>query len=596
MALSVSLSGYNAINLCENENDWTGSTPSDVTDFFKEGLQCIGFEFIDSGANDSEISVTEDLSGTTHLRMWFMCSALKELDTDANGGIQVYLSDGANTGYWNVSGSTTYLGGWYNLVVDLSAAVSSGTKPTMTTITTLGIRVNLTTGSKKAQNTWIDHIYAGDGLIVYGDNGAGGAIDFDDILAEDEDTTNGWGIIRKIGGIFYLNGSIIFGDAAGVNACEFEDLSQVLVFEDRPVNTSLYGFTVVDNGTGLTEFILGEKVGTAGIKGCIIRVQSSAQTPKFIIDGSDVDVDNFKLYGCTVYGSGAITFPGATTDVEILGCSFEACGQVDPDDASVESCFFINTSNVDAAVLWNESIDMIDCSFIGNTVGAGIEMPSDVGTPYAYNALFFSGNTYDVLNSSGSAISINKNNGADPTTYEGSSVTFLGTSVTTQITVKNVKDSVVIENARVVFEAADALGPLNYHESVTVSRIGDVAYVVHNGHGMVTNDWVRIAGANQDDYNICAQITVTTADAYNYAVENTPVTPATGTIVSTEVMFNKLTNVSGIVTDTRSLASNQNMVGRARKSSISPFYKTQPIIETIDKDNGLTLNVLLIPD
>jgi len=537
MALSVSLSGYNAINLCENENDWTGSTPSDVTDFFKEGLQCIGFEFIDSGANDSEISVTEDLSGTTHLRMWFMCSALKELDTDANGGIQVYLSDGANTGYWNVSGSTTYLGGWYNLVVDLSAAVSSGTKPTMTTITTLGIRVNLTTGSKKAQNTWIDHIYAGDGLIVYGDNGAGGAIDFDDILAEDEDTTNGWGIIRKIGGIFYLNGSIIFGDAAGVNACEFEDLSQVLVFEDRPVNTSLYGFTVVDNGTGLTEFILGEKVGTAGIKGCIIRVQSSAQTPKFIIDGSDVDVDNFKLYGCTVYGSGAITFPGATTDVEILGCSFEACGH-----------------------------------------------------------LFFSGNTYDVLNSSGSAISINKNNGADPTTYEGSSVTFLGTSVTTQITVKNVKDSVVIENARVVFEAADALGPLNYQESVTVSRIGDVAYVVHNGHGMVTNDWVRIAGANQDDYNICAQITVTTADAYNYAVENTPVTPATGTIVSTEVMFNKLTNVSGIVTDTRSLASNQNMVGRARKSSISPFYKTQPIIETIDKDNGLTLNVLLIPD
>ena len=122
MTVTIAAKNYNLINACEDENNWTGETPSDVIDFYKEGTQCIGFEITGAGNNDTYISVTEDLSGVTHLRAWFMCAALKELNTDANGGIQFYLGDGTNIGYWYVSGSDTYLGGWYNLVVDLSKA------------------------------------------------------------------------------------------------------------------------------------------------------------------------------------------------------------------------------------------------------------------------------------------------------------------------------------------------------------------------------------------------------------------------------------------------------------------------------------------
>ena len=84
--------------------------------------------------------------------------------------------------------------------------------------------------------------------------------------------------------------------------------------------------------------------------------------------------------------------------------------------------------------MWNESIDILDCSFIANTLGAAIEHPSSVGTPYDYNALSFSGNTFDVLNSSGAAITINTTNGTNASTSEGSAVTFAG-SVPVTVTV-----------------------------------------------------------------------------------------------------------------------------------------------------------------
>jgi hypothetical protein len=51
-------------------------------------------------------------------------------------------------------------------------------------------------------------------------------------------------------------------------------------------------------------------------------------------------------------------------------------------------------------------------------------------------------------------------------------------------------------------------------------------------HGYSTNDWVAIDGADQSDYNITAQITVTGAKTFTYAVANSPTTPATGTITA----------------------------------------------------------------
>jgi len=596
MAITISGKNYTQISGCESISDGGTWTVLDTQDSAnkKEGTYSLCGTMKAIGINTATFTPTSsvDLSGTKHLRMWFLDSAPGLLVSTADG-IQLGITDGTNTGYWNLNDG--YEGGWLNLVVDTSSDVNVGTKPTnMNAITVFYLRITQTAGGKNFDNVWGDNLCVCDGLIAYGDDGD--YFDFEDIYSADN-TSLGIGILRKIGGVYYSTGGIEFGDSGGSSGTKFQAKSQVVIFENRPVNADLYAFDVVDNGTGTTEFILGDKVGTAGIQGCVIRIASGTQTAKFDIDGStDTDVDNFKLYGSTFYGADSITFPTVAATVEILNCNFESCGQVASSSANTSGCFFINTTDTDAALLWNESVDIDDCSFIGNTAGAGIEMPSAVGSPYAYDALLFSGNTYDVLNSSGSAISINKNNGSDPTTYEGSTVTFLSATVDTTITVKDVTNLSVIENVRVLLEAADASGPLNYEESVSITRSGTTATVTHTAHGLQTGALVHIKGCNEEEYNIVEDITYIGVDSYSYQVSGSPATPATGSPTSTTVIFNNLTNASGIVTDNRVFSSDQNVTGRARKSTTSPLYQSQPITGTIDSANGLTLTVLLIPD
>jgi len=445
LAVTVTGKNYTQISGCESISDggaWTGVDTQDNTNN-KEGTYSLTGTLKATGDNDAVFTPTTavDMSGVKHLRCWYICTSGGLLNTLAGGGIQIGISDGVNECFWYLAGRDTYPGGWINLCVDVSSTQDSGTKPaTMSAITTITIRNNQASG-KNVDNVWIDNLCLCDGLIAYGDDG-GGYFDFDNIFLGDDATALGIGILRKIGGQYFSTGSIEIGDSAGTNGCKFQSKSQVFVFEDRPVNAALYGFNIVDNGTGVTEFILGAKVGTAGIQGCVIRTESETQTPKFYIDGfTDTDVDNFKLYGSSFFDAGIITFAKASANTEILNCNFESCLQVVPKDAEVLGCFFINTSDVDAAVLWNETIDITDCSFIGNTAGAGIEMPSDAGTPYAYDGLLFSGNTYDVLNSSGSAISVNLSNGSNPTNYEGTTVTFVASytlTVTGLITLSDI--------------------------------------------------------------------------------------------------------------------------------------------------------------
>jgi len=70
-----------------------------------------------------------------------------------------------------------------------------------------------------------------------------------------------------------------------------------------------------------------------------------------------------------------------------------------------------------------------------------------------------------------------------------------------------------------------------------------------------------------------------------------------GGLTEGTVIINKvLTDVNGQVSDTRSLSSDQPILGRARYASISPFYKTEPVGATISSSTGLTLTLYMISD
>jgi len=598
MAVTVANYGNTlAVDDCEDASLWTGESPADVLDFYKEGTQCIGFTISEASQADVYRTGSWDLSGK-HLRLWFMTTAVKELDIEANDGLQIYLDDGTNTGYYTVLGGDTYPGGWYNIVLDCDRTPDGGSQPTLTAITTIGLRFNVLDRAKNAQNTWIDMIHCCDGLSVYGDD-AGGYFDFEELYTADSDTANAWGVIRKISGVYYLNGMLRIGDGAGVNGTKFQAKSQVVIFEDRPVDSALYDFDIVDNGTGVTEFILGDKSGTKGIQGCTIRVEDGAQTPKFSLDAkTDTDVDNFKLYATAFYGGSTFEFPATASNVEVVGCSFELCGQVDPNSCDVRDSFFINTTNVDSALLWNENIDIEDCFFIANTIGAGIEMPSAVGTPYTYTNLVFSGNTNDVLNSSGSTITISKTGTSDPTSYEGTLVTFVGASITVYVKALDT-DGVEVQNARVFLKAKDGTGPFPFEDTVTISNSGTTATVTHTAHGMQNNDYVSIdlsaSGYEKSHYQNDGvfQITYISSTQYSYTMLSAPGSSPSGTIKATFVALTGLTDVNGEKSTTRVYPSDQPVEGWVRKT---PNYKTSKLFGTVDDILGYTATGVLVND
>lgn len=82
-----------------------------------------------------------------------------------------------------------------------------------------------------------------------------------------------------------------------------------------------------------------------------------------------------------------------------------------------------------------------------------------------------------------------------------------------------------------------------WHAVSTITRSGSTATVTQTGHGYVTNDYIRIKGADQDEYNGIFFITKINDDQYSYTVSGTPATPATGTVESV-IANNPLTHYS----------------------------------------------------
>ena len=111
------------------------------------------------------------------------------------------------------------------------------------------------------------------------------------------------------------------------------------------------------------------------------------------------------------------------------------------------------------------------------------------------------------------------------------------------------------------------------------------------------NAAVIIDDANENFYNGAYSITVTTVNAYTYTTNETLTTsPATGTIVSTFAFINEATGGTGIVSDTRSVSTNQPILGRIRKSTSTPFYKQGTVSGTVDNQNGFLVTVQLVSD
>lgn len=454
MAVTVSAKNYSLIDEMNNAANWTGEVPADVTDFYKEGTECVGFTVRGNGDNDTYITGTWNLLDK-HLRFWLMTTVLTELNY-----IQVYISDGVSTGYWTVMTAAQYPGGWYNIVLDLARNVTSGTKPDMTAVTTIGLRFNHTGTAKNAQNTWVDHIYTADGLIAYGDDS--GPFDLADVLSADENTANGWGIIRKISGVYYLVGGLDIGDESSTNSCNFKDTGQVVIFEDRPVGDDLYKWRVVGNPTGNTGFQLGNKSGDAGIQGLVVKSEAVDDEPLFDFLCSGILVSGFLVYGSTFVNASGIVFPTSGESREVIGCNFESSYEVLANSCKVRLCKFIGAD--DRGVRMEENHDIEDSDFIACSHGIHILYSGE----YDFVNLQFLNNLYDIENSISGVVTVNNLGTSDATTWEatGGGTVSIVTGVFVTITVID-EDTDPIQDAQVaVYRQSDNTELMNEDSDV----------------------------------------------------------------------------------------------------------------------------------
>jgi hypothetical protein len=91
-------------------------------------------------------------------------------------------------------------------------------------------------------------------------------------------------------------------------------------------------------------------------------------------------------------------------------------------------------------------------------------------------------------------------------------------------------------------------------------------------------------------------ITVTGANTYTYTVDDSPTTPATGTITATTVILDGTTDSNGQVsTSTFNYAGAQPVLGKVRKGTSAPLYKNAPLVGSITSA-GYDVSAFLVPD
>lgn len=116
----------------------------------------------------------------------------------------------------------------------------------------------------------------------------------------------------------------------------------------------------------------------------------------------------------------------------------------------------------------------------------------------------------------------------------------------------------------------------------SITRSGTTATVTTaTAHGLADGDPVKIAGASQSDYNGIFQIRYLTTTTFTIEVENSPTTPATGTITATGYTETYFKYTKYVHCDGRDLVLHE---------SDGHLYELD---EDIYQDAGLPINVLI---
>jgi hypothetical protein len=297
------------LDAAESVANWntSGSWSMESLDIatFVQGSASINVR-VSAGTGTLVASHTSQNLENVHLRMWVRIGQALSTNTGANGGAQLIAGTATDYASWNVYDLNTQVvvyNGWMMLVTDPRKvyAGSSGTIPDLLALTSSGVRVDFLDGNGKDLSIG-DLLWVGNELSVEGGTtGARGT--FAEWAAEDR--TQGWGILRNVGGVYYTNAGSVF-QGVGTTDSYFQDANQLIVFENLSVSGSLYNWRHVGNGTGTNFFQLGNSSGSGtsktGSEGGVLRAGGDAP---FRITAIDANA-SAAYYGVQMNGPDAL--------------------------------------------------------------------------------------------------------------------------------------------------------------------------------------------------------------------------------------------------------------------------------------------------
>jgi len=307
-------------------------------------------------------------------------------------------------------------------------------------------------------------------------------ITLQDIYDYDQGTsTYLYGVVTKSKlGEFEVNFPLTIGDLSGTNRTAFLSEGDVVYFADQD-HTQLSMISAQDTGA-VTRILVGDSSGTdedrVGFGGSVFAQDNPAHGQAAYFDW-DQTITEIGLFGSLFLRIEGTTSLPAATGHYMTTVTFSGCGQVDIGQAETRNCTFAGyEGSSDAALLWNESIDISHCNFLANT--RAIEHPSAAGSPYGYVNFTFGANTYDVNNTSGSSITIGNTN-SNAQTYTGSTVSFQ-TTVTLKVTVYDEAGDPV-QNAQTGIYAMETVGAVTKGDELISGTGGSDT----NASGIVQN-------------------------------------------------------------------------------------------------------------
>lgn len=524
---------------------------------------------------------------------WMMCMAGNAMDTYANGGYRILMGSATGTFYgWAIGGrdvGRNPYGGWVNVVVDptLTADYSSGT-PTNWRYS--GVGFNMTSGIGKGRPINADAYRWGRGevIIEYGETADYGT--FAGIAAQNDSSSNHWGLFSDQFGSYLWKGLLSFGNAT--NACDFRDANANIIVDETPKTFLAFNKIEINNASSRVDWT---GINITALQDGGLGADSGLSPGTFeMVDDATVNIIN-----CAFTDMNTFLFDSNAT---LTSAVFRRCALVTQGGGDFNSCVFDESSNSVAFLC--DDLDLVTgCNFTSPGTGYAIELTSaHAGGSFDHVDITYDGYGADsttnacIYNNSGGAVTINVTGGDTPTYNNGSgaSTTIVSGAVTVKVTVADAGGT-LISDARVLLAASDGTGPFPYQETVTITNSGTTATVNHTAHGMATNDKVMIRGASHDENEGVKQITVTGVNAYTYVMDTAPGSNPTGTITSTFVALSGLT-VLGVLSTSRVYSSDQPVTGWARKSSSSPYYKTGPLSGSVDNSDGYNNTAVLILD